>query len=111
MVVVGGGGKGVGWFLGSYGFQSFSCSSDESHFPTHKRAMWRHLGRSCASTTTKRLFVVALNPSFAGNLYHPSAASAHSSTLRLRKIEESTQVQVQVCMITNSRYREEEEEE
>ncbi len=103
----------MGWFLGSYGLQSFSCSSDESHFPTHKRAMWRHLERSCASTTTKPLFVclfVALNPSFAGNLHHPSAASVHFSTL-LRKIEESSQAQVQVCMITNSRYREEEEEE
>jgi hypothetical protein len=56
------------------------------------------------------LFVVALNLSFAGNLHHPSAASAHSSTL-LRKIEVSSLAQVQVCMITNSRYREVEEEE
>jgi DNA-binding LacI/PurR family transcriptional regulator len=56
------------------------------------------------------LFVVALNPSFAGNLHHPPAASAHFSTL-LRKIEESSQAQVQVCMITNSRYGEEEKEE
>ncbi len=103
-----GGARGVG-FWGPMGSSLFHAHRMRATFPlTSERCGVIWDARAHPLPPNVCLFVVALNPSFAGNLHHPSAASAHSSTL-LRKIEESSQAQV--CMITNSRYREEEEEE